>query len=208
MMIETEEKAVNGCAKKIDNSFSHPGASRTGRLKGWEAEPAPAITATGKRGIQMIILPPRNCIKARRTRKSQTGALDLGRDTRVLPTIGIPTPPLNGEGTLIKSPQGTFIASGHTVEHVDPATRIRHTVSVDSGGDQDTTSLNGLAHLDGVLDTKTGMLGRDRVTSKPAMNVTPHERGYMRSYLQKSCYMERKSGEGGTLAVFKPLALA
>ena len=117
-VIKTEEKAVNGCAKNVDNSFSHPGASRTGRLKDWEAEPAPTITATGKGGIQTRILPHRNCIKARRTQKAQTRATDPGRSTY--------------------------------------------------SGDQGTTSLNGLAHR----ETKTGMLGRDRVTSKSAMDVT------------------------------------
>ena len=74
----------------------------------------------------------------------------------------------------MKSPQGAFIVIGHTVERVDPATRIRHTGSADSSGDQGETSLNGLAKLDGVLDMKMRMLGRDRVTSKSAMNVTPH----------------------------------
>ena len=74
----------------------------------------------------------------------------------------------------MRSPQGAFVAIGHTVERVDPVTRIRHTGSANSSGDQGATYLNGLAHLDGVLDTKTGMLGRDRVTSKLAMNVTPH----------------------------------
>ena len=90
----------------------------------------------------------------------------------------------------MKSPQGAFIASGHTVECVEPATRIRHTNSANSSGDQGANSLSGLAHLDGVLDTKKGMLGRDRVTSKLAMNVTPHGRGYMRSSLHKCYYME------------------
>ena len=91
---------------------------------------------------------------------------------------------------LKKIPQGGFIASGHTVECVDPATSIRHTGSTKSSGDQGATSVNGLDHR----DTKTGMLSRDRVTSKSAMNVTPHGRGYMRSSLHKSCYMERQSG--------------
>ena len=174
MVIKTEEKAVNGCANVFDNSCSHSGASGTGRLKGWEADPAPAIMVTGKQGIQTRILPPLKCRKARRTRKSQTGATEPGRDTGVLPTIGIPTPPLNGAGTSTKIPQGAFIANGHTVERVDPVTRIRHTGSAESSGDQGATSLNGMAHPDGVLDTKTGMLGRDHVTSKSAMNVTPH----------------------------------
>ena len=132
----------------------------------------------------------------------------MGRDNGVLPTIRILTPLLNGAGTSMKIPQGAFIASGHTMECVDPAKWIRHTDSDHPSGDQGATSLNGLAHLDGVLDTKKGILGRDRVTSKLAMNVTPHGRGYMRSSLQKSCYMEWKSEEGGTPAVLNPLALA
>ena len=94
------------------------------------------------------------------------GAMEMGRDIGVLPTIRILTPLLNGAGTSMKSPQGAFIASGHTVERVDPATSIRHTGSADSSGDQGTTYINGLAYLDGVLDTKTGILGRDWVTSK------------------------------------------
>ena len=166
MVIETDQKAVNGCVKNINSSFLHPGASGTGRLKGWEAEPAPAITVTGKRGIQTRILPPCKCRKSRRTRKAQMGAMEMGRDNGVLPTIRILTPLLNGAGTSMKSPQGAFIASGHTVERVDPATSIRHTGSADSSGDQGTTYINGLAYLDGVLDTKTGILGRDWVTSK------------------------------------------
>ena len=108
----------------------------------------------------------------------------------------------------MKIPQGDFIASGHIMERVDPARRIRYTVSADSSGDQGATSLNGLAHLDGVMGTKTGMLVRDQVTSKSAMNVTPHGQGYMRSSFQKSCYMEGQSGEGGTPALLNPLALA
>ena len=51
-------------------------------------------------------------------------------------------------------------------------------------------------------------MGQDRVTSKSAMNVTPSRRGYMKSSLQRSCYMERQSGEGRTPAVLNPLALA
>ena len=179
-----------------------------GRLKGWEAEPAPAITAAVKRGIQTRILPPRKCRKARRTRKAQTGAAETGRDTWVLPTIGIPTPLLNEEVTSMKSPQGDFITSGHTMELVAPATRIRHTGSADFSGDQGATSQNDLAHRDGVLETKTGMLGRDWVISKLAMNITPLGRGCMRSSLQKSCYMEGQSGEGGTPTVPNPLELA
>ena len=62
----------------------------------------------------------------------------------------------------MKIPRGDFISSGHTVECVDPATRIRHTGSADSSGDQGATSLNGLAHLDDVLETKTGMLAGTR----------------------------------------------
>ena len=52
------------------------------------------------------------------------------------------------------------------------------------------------------------MLVQDRVTSKLAMNVTPHGQGYMRSSLQKSFYMEGQSGEGRTPAVLNPLVIA
>ena len=106
----------------------------------------------------------------------------MGRDIRVLLTIGITKLPLDGAGTSMKSPQGAFIEIGHTVERVDPSTMIRNTGCADSSGDQGSTYLNGLAHH----DTKMGMLGRDWVTSKSAMNVTPHGQGYMRSSLQKS----------------------
>ena len=94
------------------------------------------------------------------------------------------------------------------MERVDPETKIWHTGSADPSGDQGASSLNGLAHLADVLDKKTVMLGWDRVNSKSAMNVTPHGRGYMRSSLQKSFYMEGQSGEGGTPAVLNPLAIA
>ena len=77
--------------------------------------------------------------------------------------------PVNRGRNLKKIPQGGFIASGHTVERVDPATRIRNIGCADSSGDQGSTSLNGLAHR----DTKMGMLGRDLVISKLAMNITP-----------------------------------
>ena len=46
-----------------------------------------------------------------------------------------------------------------------------------------------------------------RVTSQSDMNFTPHRRGYMRSSLQRSCYVERHSGEGGAPSVLNPLAL-
>ena len=100
------------------------------------------------------------------------GATDPGRDTGVLPTIGIPMPRLNRAGTSMKIPQGAFIASGHTVERVDPATRIRHTGSADSSGDQGATSLHGMAHLDGVLDKKNCNAG-----PKPGDFKVGHENG-------------------------------
>ena len=68
-MIQTEDKEVNGCANNVDNSFSHPGASRTGELKDWEAAPAPSITATGKQGIQTRIHPHDDNRKAIPTQK-------------------------------------------------------------------------------------------------------------------------------------------
>ena len=139
MMIQMEDKAVKGCAKNVHNSFLHTGDSRTGRLKDWEADPAPMIMATRKRVIQTIIIPHSECIKARRTQRAQMRATNPGSDT--------------------------------------------------SGDDQGATSPNGLDHH----DTKTGMLVGYRVTSKSAMNVTPPWRGYMKSSLQRSCYMERLS---------------
>ena len=39
------------------------------------------------------------------------------------------------------------------------------------------------------------------------MNVTHPRRGYMRLSLQRSYYLERQNGEGGTPAVLNPLAL-
>ena len=81
LMIQREDKAVNGCANNVDNSFSHTGARRTGRLKYWEAAPAPMITATRKRGNQTIILPHIKCRKARRTKRAQTRSTKPGSDT-------------------------------------------------------------------------------------------------------------------------------
>ena len=154
MLIQTEDKAVNGFTNNVDNSFSHPIASRTGRFKIWEAEPAPTIMATRKRGIQTRIITYSDCRKARRTQKAQRRVTKPGRDT--------------------------------------------------SSEDQGATSQNGLAHH----DTTMGMMGQYQVTSKSAMNVTPPGRGYMRSSLQRSCYVERQSGEGGKPVVLNPLALA
>ena len=45
------------------------------------------------------------------------------------------------------------------------------------------------------------------VTSQSDMNVTPHRRGYMRSSLQRSCYVERYSEEGGATSPLNPLTL-
>ena len=41
-----------------------------------------------------------------------------------------------------------------------------------------------------------------KVTSQSDMNVTPQRRGYMRSSLQRSCYVERHSGEGRAPSVW------
>ena len=81
MMIQTEDKEVNGYANNVDNSFLHPGARRTGRFKDWEAAPAPTITETRKQGIQTIFLPHSNCRKGRQTQRDQKRATKLGRDT-------------------------------------------------------------------------------------------------------------------------------
>ena len=153
MMIPAEDKEVNGYANNVENIFSHPRASRTGRFKYWEAAPAPTITATRKQKIQTRILPHSDCRKARRTQRAQTRATKLGMNT--------------------------------------------------SSEDQGAASPKGLAHH----DTSTGMIGRDRVTSQSAMNVTPPRQGYMMLFLQISCYLERQSGEGGTPAVIEPLVL-
>ena len=51
------------------------------------------------------------------------------------------------------------------------------------------------------------MIDQDRVNSQSDMDVTPQRRGYMRSSLQQSCYVERHSGNGGAPSVLKPLAL-
>ena len=65
MMILTADKEVYGYANNVDNIFSHLGASRTGRVKDWEAAPTPTITATRKQGIQTRILPHIDYRKAR-----------------------------------------------------------------------------------------------------------------------------------------------
>ena len=70
MMILTADKEVNGYANNVDNVFSHPGASRTGRVKDWEATPAPTITATKKQVIQTRILPHSDYRKARRAHRA------------------------------------------------------------------------------------------------------------------------------------------
>ena len=80
MMIPTADREVNGYANNVDNSFSYLGASWSGRVKDWEAAPAPTITATKKRGIQTRILPHRDYRKARQTHRAQTRDTNLGRD--------------------------------------------------------------------------------------------------------------------------------
>ena len=54
--------------------------------------------------------------------------------------------------------------------------------------------------------TRNMPLGR-RVTSQSDMKVTPQIRKYMRSSLQRSCYVERHSVEGGATSILNPLAL-
>ena len=81
MMIQTEVKEVNGYANNLHNSFSYPGASRTGRFKDWEAAPAPTIPARRKQVIQTRILPHSDFRNARRTQRAHTRATKLGRDT-------------------------------------------------------------------------------------------------------------------------------
>ena len=81
MMIPTADKEVNGYANNVDNSFSHPGASRTGRVKAGEAAPASTIRAMRKRGIQTRILPHDDNRKARRMHRAQTRETTLGRYT-------------------------------------------------------------------------------------------------------------------------------
>ena len=57
-------------------------------------------------------------------------------------------------------------------------------------------------------------LGRDiseedqsKATSHSDMNITPQIREYMQSSLQRSCYVERHSVEGGSTSILNPLAL-
>ena len=81
MMIPTTDKEVNGYVNNVDTTFSHLGASRTGRVKDGEAAPAPTITATKKRGIQTRILPHIVHRKARLKHRAQTRYTKLGKDT-------------------------------------------------------------------------------------------------------------------------------
>ena len=81
MMILTVDKEVNGYANNVKNIFFHPGARKTGRVKYWEAAPAPSITATKKQVIITKILPHSDYRKARRTQRAQTRDTKLGRDT-------------------------------------------------------------------------------------------------------------------------------
>ena len=74
--------------------------------------------------------------------------------------------------------------------------------------------INKKARQTHISQTRDTLLGRDssdkyqsRVTSKSDMNFTPQKREYMRSSLQRSCYMERHSGEGGSTSILNPLAL-
>ena len=46
-----------------------------------------------------------------------------------------------------------------------------------------------------------------RVTSKSDMKVTPQRQEYIRYSLQRSCYVERHSVEGGATSILNPLAL-
>ena len=81
MMIPTADNEVNGYVNNVDNSFSRPGASRTGQVKAGEAAPEPTIRATRKRGIKTRIHPHDDNIKARRTHKAHTRDTTLGRYT-------------------------------------------------------------------------------------------------------------------------------
>ena len=81
MVIPTADMEVNGYANNVYTSFSHPGASRMGRVKDGEAAPAPTITATKNQGIQTRILPHSEYRKARRTYRAQTRNTNLGRYT-------------------------------------------------------------------------------------------------------------------------------
>ena len=70
MMTPTVDKEVNGYANNVDNSFLHPGASRTGQVKVGAAALALMIRATRMRGIQMRIHPHNNNRKARRMHRA------------------------------------------------------------------------------------------------------------------------------------------
>ena len=68
------------------------------------------------------------------------------------------------------------------------------------------TDINKKARRTHSAQTRDMLLG-SRVTSQSDMKVTPQRRKYMRSSLQRSCYMDRHSGEGGSNSIFNPLAL-
>ena len=46
-----------------------------------------------------------------------------------------------------------------------------------------------------------------RMTSQSDMNVIPQRQEYMWSLLQRYCYVERHSGEGGSTSILNPLSL-
>ena len=57
-----------------------------------------------------------------------------------------------------------------------------------------------------IAQTRDTPLGR-RVTSQSDMKVTPQRRTHMRSSLQQSCYVEKRSVEEGATPILNPLAL-
>ena len=64
-MTLTADYEVNGYANNVDDSSSHPGVNRTGRVKAGEAAPVPTIMATKNQGSQTTLLPHDNNRKAR-----------------------------------------------------------------------------------------------------------------------------------------------
>ena len=91
--------------KKIENVSVNQRHIGTGKLKTLEAEPSPAIMATGKQGIRPRILPPRECKRAKKM-SAQTWAAQPGRGAGALLIVVKPTPPSNEAGTSMKSPTG------------------------------------------------------------------------------------------------------
>ena len=79
-MTPSADNEVNSYANIVDNSSSHPGANKKGRVKAGEVVPAPTIMATKNRGSQTRLFPPDDNRKARRMHRAQRRDTKLGRD--------------------------------------------------------------------------------------------------------------------------------